>query len=241
MRAHRMLCLLPALLMPIGLPGPAEGQNGHSGAAGEVWPGHAAPDEAVAREGRAAMPFTAEQIEALGRLLRETQASRVRSGGRGARRPHQAGAHRLSGRGRHPRHRRAQGLRDGGLLHRRHRGAVAGRGGAGGCPLPCPGGRERGRGRRDRRCGEPPSLPGTAGSIASRQRGGQAAGPGRTAGGDASGRRPCGGLPGRGEAGPSRPQRDTRLPLPGRTSMPAIRCCSTCWAARHRRAPSVLQ
>ena len=75
MRARRMLCLLPALLMPIGLPGPAEGQNGHSGAAGEVWPGHAAPDEAVAREGRAAMPFTAEQIEALGRLLRETQAA----------------------------------------------------------------------------------------------------------------------------------------------------------------------
>ena len=75
MRAHRMLYLLPALLMPIGLPGPAEGQNGHSGAAGEVWPGHAAPDEAVAREGRAAMPFTAEQIEALGRLLRETQAA----------------------------------------------------------------------------------------------------------------------------------------------------------------------
>ena len=75
MRAHRLLCLLPALLMPVGLPGPAEGQNGHSDAAGEVWPGHAAPDEAVALEGRAAMPFTAEQIEALGRLLRETQAA----------------------------------------------------------------------------------------------------------------------------------------------------------------------
>lgn len=39
------------------------------------WPEHAAPDEAVAREGRAAMPFTTEQIEALGRLLRETQAA----------------------------------------------------------------------------------------------------------------------------------------------------------------------
>ena len=41
----------------------------------DTWPGYAAPDDAVAREGRAAMPFTAEQIEALGRLLRETQGA----------------------------------------------------------------------------------------------------------------------------------------------------------------------
>ena len=40
-----------------------------------LWLEHAAPDDAVAREGRAAMPFTAEQIEALGRLLRETQGA----------------------------------------------------------------------------------------------------------------------------------------------------------------------
>ena len=40
-----------------------------------LWMEHAAPDDAVAREGRAAMPFTAEQIEALGRLLRETQGA----------------------------------------------------------------------------------------------------------------------------------------------------------------------
>ena len=39
------------------------------------WSEHAAPDEEVGREGRAAMPFTAEQIEALGRLLRETQGA----------------------------------------------------------------------------------------------------------------------------------------------------------------------
>ena len=39
------------------------------------WVEHAAPDDDVAREGRAAMPFTAEQIEALGRLLRETQGA----------------------------------------------------------------------------------------------------------------------------------------------------------------------
>lgn len=40
-----------------------------------LWPEHAAPDEDVGRDGRAAMPFTAEQIEALGRLLRETQGA----------------------------------------------------------------------------------------------------------------------------------------------------------------------
>ena len=38
-----------------------------------LWMEHAATDDEVARGGRAAMPFTAEQIEALGRLLRETQ------------------------------------------------------------------------------------------------------------------------------------------------------------------------
>ncbi|MDE0377644.1 MAG: hypothetical protein OXI20_00205 [Rhodospirillales bacterium] len=37
------------------------------------WPEHAASDGDAARAGRAAMPFTAEQIEALGRLLQETQ------------------------------------------------------------------------------------------------------------------------------------------------------------------------
>ena len=40
-----------------------------------LWMEHAATDDEVARGGRAAMPFTAEQIEALGRLLRETQGA----------------------------------------------------------------------------------------------------------------------------------------------------------------------
>ena len=40
-----------------------------------LWMEHAASDDAVTREGRAAMPFTADQIEALGRLLRETQGA----------------------------------------------------------------------------------------------------------------------------------------------------------------------
>ena len=189
MRARRMLCLLPALLMPIGLPGPAEGQNGHSGAAGEVWPGHAAPDEAVAREGRAAMPFTAEQIEALGRLLRETQAAasvaadvvpegrirrvRIGSPGEGAipaiavRKGYVTAVSFTDATG-------APWPVEEVLVDARFLAQTAG---------------SEGAGRRDRRCGEPPSLPGTAGSIPSRQRGGQAAWRGRTAGGDASGRR----------------------------------------------------
>ena len=44
-------------------------------AGGEVWKEYAAPDDDVAREGRTAMPFTVEQIEALGRLLRATQGA----------------------------------------------------------------------------------------------------------------------------------------------------------------------
>ncbi len=51
----------------------ANGDDGRDG--GGVWMEHAAPDGDVAREGRAAMPFTADQIEALGRLLRETQGA----------------------------------------------------------------------------------------------------------------------------------------------------------------------
>ena len=39
----------------------------------EVWPDHAAPDGEVARQGRAALPFTRDQIERLGRLLRQTR------------------------------------------------------------------------------------------------------------------------------------------------------------------------
>ena len=44
-----------------------------------LWLEHAAPNDDVAREGRAAMPFTVEQIEALGRLLRETQGAASRA------------------------------------------------------------------------------------------------------------------------------------------------------------------
>ena len=47
----------------------------------DVWPGHAAPDGEVAREGRAALPFTQRQIELLGRLLRQTRRATADAGG----------------------------------------------------------------------------------------------------------------------------------------------------------------
>ena len=47
----------------------------------DVWSAHALPDEDAARQGRAALPFTPEQIEALGRILRETQAATARGHG----------------------------------------------------------------------------------------------------------------------------------------------------------------
>ena len=47
----------------------------------DVWPEHAATDANVAREGRAMLPFTEAQIEALGRLLRQTQEATARGEG----------------------------------------------------------------------------------------------------------------------------------------------------------------
>ena len=49
---------------------------------GEVWRGQAAPDEDVAREGRAVLPFTREQIEKLARLLEATREATSRGSGR---------------------------------------------------------------------------------------------------------------------------------------------------------------
>ena len=42
-------------------------------AAPDVWPEYALPDDEAARQGRVVMPFTQDQIEALGLLLRQTQ------------------------------------------------------------------------------------------------------------------------------------------------------------------------
>ena len=47
----------------------------------DVWPEHALPDADAARQGRSALPFTQEQIETLGRLLRQTQRASARGAG----------------------------------------------------------------------------------------------------------------------------------------------------------------
>ena len=47
----------------------------------DVWPEHAMPDDEAERQGRTVMPFTQEQIEALGALLRQTQAATRRGSG----------------------------------------------------------------------------------------------------------------------------------------------------------------
>ena len=75
MRTRQALCLLPALLMLAALPAGLQADDAVAETGAEVWPGDAASDGAAARAGRAAMPFTAEQIEALGRLLRQTQGA----------------------------------------------------------------------------------------------------------------------------------------------------------------------
>ena len=47
----------------------------------DVWPEHALPDADAARQGRSALPFTQQQIETLGRLLRQTQRASARGAG----------------------------------------------------------------------------------------------------------------------------------------------------------------
>ena len=47
----------------------------------DAWAGHAISDEDAARQGRAALPFTQDQIETLGLLLRETQEATARGAG----------------------------------------------------------------------------------------------------------------------------------------------------------------
>ena len=57
------------------------------GAGGDIWPEHAMPDGEAAAAGRARLPLTRDQIELLGRLLRQTQqaAAHAREGGAAAR------------------------------------------------------------------------------------------------------------------------------------------------------------
>ncbi len=80
----------PATPGPETLPPPSSGLNVGSvpnvgaapNAGGDVWPEHAMPDEEAAAAGRARLPLTREQIELLGRLLRQTQqaAAHAREG-----------------------------------------------------------------------------------------------------------------------------------------------------------------
>ena len=60
----------------------ARSQQSGAGDRREVWPEHAAPDEDVGREGRGVMPFTAEQIEKLARLLERTREATAKGTGR---------------------------------------------------------------------------------------------------------------------------------------------------------------
>ena len=73
MRTGILLFLLAAAAVTATVTGPVAAGDEVLGGGADTWPGHAVSDEDVARAGRAAMPFTAEQIEALGRLLQETQ------------------------------------------------------------------------------------------------------------------------------------------------------------------------
>ena len=75
MRSSSVLILLAAAAILAAASGAVAGGDVAREGGGNVWSERAASDAEVARAGRAAMPFTAEQIEALGRLLQETQGS----------------------------------------------------------------------------------------------------------------------------------------------------------------------
>ena len=73
-----VLCAAPVLAQEGADPPPREealppGDAGSGSLGPDVWADRALEDEAAAAEGRAALPFTQEQIEALGLLLRQTQ------------------------------------------------------------------------------------------------------------------------------------------------------------------------
>ena len=94
----RILVLLPSILALLSLPalpvaaaepaGPTAVSGVPAGPAvtvenvePDVWPGYAVPDADAARQGRSALPFTQQQIETLGRLLRQTQRATARGAG----------------------------------------------------------------------------------------------------------------------------------------------------------------
>ena len=82
-----MRLLLPVAAVLAGVAWlPASAQDGPQPAAPleravDVWSAHALTEDEAARQGRAVLPFTPEQIEALGRILRETQEATIRGAG----------------------------------------------------------------------------------------------------------------------------------------------------------------
>ena len=79
-------CTVAAIPLLALLPLPAAAQDGAEmpppiHVATDAWAGHALSDDEAARQGRAALPFTQDQIEILGRILRETQEATARGAG----------------------------------------------------------------------------------------------------------------------------------------------------------------
>ena len=85
MTIRTLALLLLILALPPSLAAAAEPANPNSSpgvlAETDVWPEYAVPDADAARQGRSALPFTQEQIETLGRLLRQTQRASARGAG----------------------------------------------------------------------------------------------------------------------------------------------------------------
>ena len=80
MRTLALLFLVLSLPLCVAAAGEPTGPTARH-ADTDVWPEHAVPDDGAARQGRAALPFTQEQIETLGRLLRQTQRAAARGAG----------------------------------------------------------------------------------------------------------------------------------------------------------------
>ena len=123
-------------------------QTRHGSAETDVWPEHALPDADAARQGRSVLPFTQQQIETLGRLLRQTQRASARGRGRAAARPDPADPSRWAGRRTNPGDRAQARLHHGAFLHRYDRRALADHRDRARQPLPAAGPGGRGGSRR---------------------------------------------------------------------------------------------
>ncbi len=88
MRMRVLSRLAPALILATLAAPAATAQEKAPGGPGaplerpaDAWSAHALTDDEAARQGRTALPFTQEQIETLGRILRETQEATARGAG----------------------------------------------------------------------------------------------------------------------------------------------------------------